>query len=139
MALERTFAIIKPDAFAAGHTGKIIDAILDNGFKIVAMKAMHLTKGQAEGFYHVHRERPFFGDLVTFMTEGPIVAMALEKDGAIAAWRQLMGATNPENAEDGSLRKRFGSNIERNATHGSDAPETANYELNYFFNAMETV
>jgi nucleoside-diphosphate kinase len=139
MSVERTFAIIKPDAFAAGHTGKIIDAILENGFRIVAMKAMQLTRSQAEGFYHVHKERPFFGDLCTFMTEGPIVAMSLEKEGDITAWRHLMGATNPENAEDGTMRKQFGSNIERNATHGSDAPETADYETRYFFNAMEIV
>ena len=137
MALERTFAIIKPDAFAAGYTGKIIDEILNHDFQIVAMKAMHLTRALAEGFYHVHRERPFFNDLVSFMTEGPIVAMVLEKDESISAWRNLMGATNPEQAEAGSLRRRFGSNIERNATHGSDAKETARFEISYFFNAAE--
>ncbi len=139
MSLQRTFAIIKPDAFEAGHTGKIIDRILGHGFKIFAMKVMHLTPDQAEGFYHVHKERPFFNDLVDFMTEGPIVAMALERENAILEWRNLMGATNPEQAEEGTLRKEFGTSIERNATHGSDAEDTANYELGYFFNAMETV
>lgn len=139
MSVERTFAIIKPDAYADGNAGKIIDAILGNGFKIVAMKAMHLTRAQAEGFYYVHKERGFFGELVDFMSEGPIVAMALEKEGAIKAWRDLMGATNPANAEEGTMRKRFGAGIDRNATHGSDAPETAAFELSYFFNCTEMV
>lgn len=137
MSLQRTLALIKPDAVANGHVGDIIAAIEKEGFGLVAMKLMHLTKSQAEGFYHVHKERPFFNDLVTFMTEGPIVAMILEKDGAIAAWRNLMGATNPDQAEEGTLRKRFGSGIERNATHGSDAEDTAAFETRYFFNATE--
>lgn len=139
MSLQRTFAVIKPDAVANGNVGDILSAIETNGFKIVAMKLMHLTKSQAEGFYHVHKERPFFGELVTFMTEGPIVAMILEKEDAILAWRNLMGATNPAQAEEGTLRKRFGSGIERNATHGSDAVDTAAFETSYFFNAMERV
>ena len=134
---QRTFAIIKPDAVAAGNAGKILAIIEESGFKIVALKKMHLTQSQAEGFYAVHRERPFFGDLVTFMTEGPVIAMILEKDNAIKAWRELMGATNPADAAEGTLRKRFAENIERNAVHGSDAEETAAFETRYFFNAME--
>ncbi|CAM2069954.1 nucleoside-diphosphate kinase [Sulfidibacter corallicola] len=139
MSLQRTFAVIKPDAVAAGNTGNILAEIEAAGFSIAAMKKMHLTKSQAEGFYYVHKERPFFGDLVNFMTEGPIVALILEKENAIAEWRKLMGATNPEQAEEGTLRKKYGANIERNATHGSDAEETAAFETRYFFNAMETV
>jgi len=139
MSIESTFAIIKPDAVAAGNAGNILAAIEKNGFRIAAMKKMQLSKSQAEGFYYVHKERPFFNDLVTFMMEGPIVAMILEKDGAILAWRDLMGATNPEQAAAGTMRKVYGSNIERNATHGSDAPETAAFETGYFFNAMERV
>jgi len=137
MSLQRTLGLIKPDAVANGHVGDIINAIEKEGFRLVAMKLMHLSKSQAEGFYHVHKERPFFNDLVTFMTEGPIVAMILEKEGAIAAWRKLMGATNPNDAEEGTLRKRFGNGIERNATHGSDAEDTAAFETSYFFNATE--
>ncbi|MCB1051918.1 MAG: nucleoside-diphosphate kinase [Acidobacteria bacterium] len=139
MSVQQTFAIIKPDAVAAGHVGPILAEISKAGFRLVAMKLMHLTKGQAEGFYAVHKERPFFGDLVRFMTEGPVVAMILEKENAILAWRDLMGATNPANAAEGTLRKKFGTGIERNATHGSDAPETAAFETSYFFNAMERV
>lgn len=137
MSLQRTFAVIKPDAVAAGNTGNILADIEANGFKIVAMKKMQLTVAQAEGFYHVHKERPFFGELVGFMTEGPIVALILEKEEAIPAWRALMGATNPAQAEEGTLRKKYGESIERNATHGSDAEETAAFETRYFFNAME--
>lgn len=136
---ERTFAIIKPDAVAAGNSGNIIADIEAAGFTIVAMKKMHLSTEQAGGFYHVHRERGFFGELVEFMSEGPIVALILEKDGAIKAWRDLMGATNPADAADGTLRKKYGTHIGRNATHGSDAPETAAFEMSYFFNAMEMV
>ena len=139
MSVQSTFAIIKPDATAAGNAGKIIAAIEENGFTITAMKKMQLTKPQAEGFYAVHKERPFFNDLVAFMTEGPVVAMILTKDNAIKAWRDLMGATNPDQAAEGTLRKRFGAGIERNATHGSDAEDTAAYETAYFFNAMERV
>lgn len=136
---ERTFAIIKPDAVAAGNSGNILAEIEAAGFTIVAMKKMHLSTEQAGGFYHVHRERGFFGELVEFMSEGPIVALILEKDGAIKAWRDLMGATNPAEAAEGTLRKTYGTHIGRNATHGSDAPETAAFEMTYFFNAMEMV
>lgn len=136
---ERTFAIIKPDAVAAGHVGAIIAEIEKAGFRLHAMKLMQLNSRQAEGFYAVHRERSFFPDLVRFMTEGPVVAMVLEKDQAVKAWRDLMGATNPASAAEGTLRKRFGTGIERNATHGSDAAETAAFEIGYFFNAMERV
>lgn len=135
--MQKTFAIIKPDAVAQGHVGNILAAIEERGFKIAAMKMLHLTRAQAEGFYAVHRERPFFSDLVAFMTEGPVVAMILQKDNAIKDWRTLMGATNPEQADQGTLRKRFATNIERNAVHGSDAEETAAFETRYFFNAME--
>lgn len=139
MAVQRTFAIVKPDAVAAGNAGNIIAKIEENGFNIVAMKKMQLTKGQAEGFYHVHKERPFFGELVDFMIEGPIVAMILEKEDAIAEWRRVMGATNPAEAEEGTIRKLYGEHIGRNAAHGSDAEETAAFETSYFFNAMEMV
>jgi nucleoside-diphosphate kinase len=139
MSLQKTFAIIKPDATQSGHIGSILNAIEENGFRIIAMKLIQMTRSQAEGFYYVHKERPFFNDLVAFMTEAPVVALILQKENAIAAWRELMGATNPANAEEGTLRKRFGSGIERNAVHGSDAEETAAYETAYFFNAFERV
>jgi len=139
MSLQQTFAIIKPDAVASGHIGQILAAVEANGFTLRAMKLIHLTRRQAEGFYHVHRERPFFGELVEFMTEGPVVAMILEKENAIKAWRELMGATDPAKAEEGTLRKLYGENIGRNATHGSDAEDTAAYELAYFFNHLERV
>jgi len=135
--MSKTFAIIKPDAVAAGNSGKIIAAIEENGFRIAAMKKIHLTRPQAEGFYAVHKERPFFGELVEFMTEGPVVCMILEKENAIPAWRDLMGATNPAEAAEGTLRKQFGTDIGRNATHGSDAEETAAYETAYFFSNLE--
>ena len=135
--MERTFAVIKPDAVAAGNQGPIISRIQEEGLKVVALKTLHLSKNQAEGFYHVHKERPFFGDLVTFMTEGPIVAMVLEGDGAIKKWRDIMGPTNAEEAPKNTLRGQFGTNIERNATHGSDAPETAAFEIGFFFNGLE--
>ncbi len=139
MAIEQTFAIIKPDATKAGYTGKILDRIEAEGFQIKNLKKVHLTKAQAEGFYAVHRERGFFGELVQFMSSGPCVVMILEKEGAIAAWRDLMGATNPEKAEAHQLRKQFGRNIGENATHGSDAPETAAFETSYFFSCFERV
>ncbi|PIE89330.1 MAG: nucleoside-diphosphate kinase [Acidobacteria bacterium] len=139
MSVEKTFAIIKPDSVQAGHMGEIIAMIEKDGFKIVAMKLMHLTKSQAEGFYYVHKGKGFFDELVDFMTEGPIVALILEKEGAIKAWRDLMGATNPEEAAEGTIRRKFGTHIGRNAAHGSDAVETAAYETAYFFNAMERV
>lgn len=135
--LQRTLALVKPDAFAAGHTGKIIDRILESGLKIAAFKTLHLTTAQAEGFYYVHKERPFFGDLCKFMTEGKIVAMVLEGEGAIKRWRDLMGPTNATEAPKGTLRGDFGTSIERNATHGSDAPETAAFETGYFFAGLE--
>lgn len=137
--MERTFAIIKPDAVAAGYTGKIIDRIEREGFKIVAMKKIWMTKKMAEGFYAVHASKPFFNDLTTFMSSGPSVVMILEKENAIADWRKLMGATNPANAEEGTLRKEFGKNIDNNAVHGSDAPETAMQETRYFFADIEIV
>jgi nucleoside-diphosphate kinase len=135
--MQRTFAIIKPDAVAAGHQGGIIAALQESGLRLVAVKALRLTTAQAEGFYAVHRERPFFRSLVTFMTEGPVVAMVLEGEDAIARWRNLMGPTNATVAPKDTLRGRFGTSIERNATHGSDAPETAAYEIGFFFNGLE--
>jgi len=135
--MERTFAIIKPDAVAARYTGRIIQRIEEAGFTIRAMRLVHLTQKEAEGFYAVHRERPFFASLTKFMSSGPCVVMALEAAGAIKKWRDLMGATDPAKAEASTLRKEFGKSIETNATHGSDAPETAAYELNYFFRGLE--
>ena len=139
MALQRTLAIIKPDAVSAGNIGVIINEIEKNGFQIVALKMLHLTTSQAEGFYAVHRERPFFGDLVEFMTEGLVVTMILQKDNAILDWRNLMGATDPAQAEEGTIRKKYGASLQNNATHGSDAEDTAAFEIRYFFNAMEIV
>ena len=139
MTLQRTLAIIKPDAVAAGNIGVIINEIEKNGFQIVALKMLHLTTSQAEGFYAVHRERPFFGDLVEFMTEGPVVTMILQKENAILEWRNLMGATDPAQAEEGTIRKKYGASLQNNATHGSDAEDTAAFETRYFFNAMEIV
>ena len=135
--MERTFAIIKPDAFAAGNAGKIIARIYAEGFQVVGLKKLYMSKVEAEGFYYVHKERPFFGELTEFMSSGPCVVMALEAVGAIAKWRDLMGATNPSDAAEGTLRREFGSNIGENATHGSDAPETAAFELSYFFAGLE--
>lgn len=135
--MERTFAIIKPDAVERRLAGKILSRIEDAGFTIRGMRMQHLTKNEAEGFYAVHRERPFFGGLTDFMSSGPVVVMALEAPDAIRKWRNLMGATDPAKADAGTLRKEFGSSIERNATHGSDAPETAAFELGYFFRTME--
>jgi len=137
MAVEQTFAIIKPDAFAAGHAGKILARIYAEGFKVIGLKKLYLSKVEAEGFYAVHAARPFFGELTDFMSSGPCVVMALEAEGAIAKWRDLMGATNPADAAAGTLRQEFGTSIGENATHGSDAPETAAFELGYFFNGLE--
>lgn len=137
MSIERTFSIIKPDAVAAGHAGEILSAIEKAGFRILALRMTRLNQKQAEGFYAVHREKPFFASLVKFMTEGPIIVMALERENAIAGLREVMGATNPANAAEGTIRKRFAESIERNAIHGSDAPETAGVELAYFFPAVE--
>jgi nucleoside-diphosphate kinase len=135
--MERTFAIIKPDAVRAGSTGRILARIEEAGFRLVAMRLLHMTKAQAEGFYHVHAARPFFGGLTDFMSSGPCVVLCLERDNAIRAWRDLMGATDPAKAEPGTLRKDFGASIDNNATHGSDAPETAAFELGYFFRGLE--
>lgn len=135
--LERTFAIIKPDAVKAGNAGAIITKIERNGFRILAMRKLHMTRAQAEGFYAVHRKRPFFRSLVKFMTSGPCVVLALERENAIATWRQVMGSTNPAEAAKGTVRKLYGSNIEQNASHGSDAPETAKVELGFFFSAAD--
>lgn len=137
MALERTFGIIKPDAVKNGHTGEILTMIQKDGFKIAGMKMRRLAKHEAEAFYAVHAARPFYAGLVTFMTEGPVVVLALEREGAIARWRELMGATNPANAAEGTIRKKFAENIERNSVHGSDAPETAAQEIPFFFSSSE--
>ena len=135
--MERTFAIIKPDAVAARYTGRIIQRIEEAGFTIRAMRLVQLSQKDAEGFYAVHKERPFFGSLTKFMSSGPCVVMALDAPDAIKKWRTLMGATDPAKADAGTLRKEFGASIENNATHGSDAPDTAAYELGYFFPGME--
>jgi nucleoside-diphosphate kinase len=137
MTTERTFAIIKPDAVKALAAGRILARIEAAGFTARAMRLQHLTQREAEGFYAVHTERPFFGSLTTFMSSGPCVLLALEAPDAIKKWRVLMGATDPAKAEAGTLRKDFGASIENNATHGSDAPETAAFELGYFFRGME--
>jgi nucleoside-diphosphate kinase len=135
--MERTLAIIKPDAVGARLSGRIIARIESEGFNIRAMRLRHLTRAEAEGFYAVHRARPFFGSLTRFMSSGPIVVLALEGENAIVRWRQLMGPTDPAKAEANTLRREFGSSIERNATHGSDAPETAVQEIGYFFPGIE--
>ena len=137
--LQRTFSIIKPDAVAKGATGDILRMIQESGFRIIGMKMLEITKQQAEGFYAVHASRPFFDSLTTFMSSGPIVVLALEKENAIADLRKLMGATNPANAEEGTIRKKFAGSIEENAIHGSDAEETANFEIGYFFAGNDLV
>lgn len=139
MSTELTFSIIKPDAVAAGNIGAILQMITDGGLKIKATKMIHMTKVQAEGFYAVHRERPFFGELVEFMTSGPCVVSVLEGENAIKNYRELMGSTNPEEAAEGTIRKKFATNIQNNAVHGSDAPETAAVEVGYFFSNIEMV
>ncbi len=131
--MERTFAIIKPDAVAAKHSGNIINIIEQKGFYIIGMKKVLLKQAQVELFYDIHKERPFFKDMVSFMISGPVILMVLEKDNAIKDWRTLMGATNPANAEEGTIRKIYGKSIDNNATHGSDAPETARREIAQFF------
>jgi nucleoside-diphosphate kinase len=135
--MQTTFAIIKPDAVKAGHVGKIIQRIEEAGFRICAMQMRSLSQRDAEGFYAVHRARPFFASLTAFMSSGPVVVLALEAPDAIKKWRALMGATDPAKAEAGTLRKEFGASIEHNATHGSDAPETAAFELGYFFPGID--
>jgi nucleoside-diphosphate kinase len=133
MAIEKTFAIAKPDAVEKNHIGGIIGLIEKNGLKVKAMRMMHMTRPIAEGFYAVHRERPFFGELVDFMTRGPCVVMVLEGEGAIGKWREIMGATDPKKAADGTVRKLFGANVGENASHGSDGPDTAKFEIGWFF------
>lgn len=139
MGIERTFAIIKPDAVGRGQQGQILERIAKAGFKIVAIKTMRLTKEEAGGFYAVHRERPFFGELTDFMSSGKIVAMVLEAENAISKWRDTMGATDPKKAAPGTIRHDFGTSIGNNCTHGSDAPETAAFEIGYFFSEMELI
>ena len=134
-----TFAIIKPDAVGAGHTGKIIDRIISGGFHIRAMKMIHQTRKQAEGFYEVHRGKPFYDGLTEFMSSRPCVVMVLEKEGAVKAWRDLMGATDPAKADEGTLRKDFGGSLGENAVHGSDSDENAAIEISYFFSRLELV
>jgi nucleoside-diphosphate kinase len=137
--MQRTLALIKPDAFAAGHTGAILAQIQESGLQVLATKTLHLTEAQAKGFYYVHAERPFFGDLVKFMSEGKIVAVALQGDDAIKRWRDLMGPTNAAEAPKTTIRGQFGTDIERNATHGSDAEDTAKFEIGYFFAGLDLV
>ena len=134
-----TFAIIKPDAVRAAKTGAIIQRMLDGGFQIRALKMIHMTLKDAEGFYAVHRERPFFPSLTEFMSSGPCVVLVLEKDNAVKGWRDLMGATDPAKADDGTIRKEFGSSVGENATHGSDSDENAAIEIAYFFSQIEIV
>jgi len=135
--IQRTLAIIKPDAVARGAMGDIIGTIERRGFSILCAKMLHITREQAQGFYAVHAGKPFFESLTTFMSEGQILVMALEKENAIAEWREIMGATNPANAKDGTIRKKWAESIERNAVHGSDAEDTARFELSYFFAGYE--
>jgi nucleoside-diphosphate kinase len=137
--MERTFAIIKPDAVERRLAGRILARIEEAGFTVRAMRLQHLTKKEAEGFYAVHRERPFFGELTEFMSSGPCVLLALEAENAIKKWRDTMGATDPAKADPGTMRKEFGQSIGRNATHGSDAADTAAFELGYFFRGMELI
>ena len=135
--MEKTFAIIKPDACSRNIAGKILARIEEKGFRVIAMKKIAMTRKQAEGFYAVHRGKPFFDSLTNYMSSGPCIVMVLEKESAIAAWRTLMGATNPANADRGTIRKEFALSLEANSVHGSDAPETAEYEIKYFFSALE--
>ena len=137
--MEQTFAIIKPDAVERNLIGKILERIEAEGFRILSMKRVLLTIPIAEGFYHVHKERPFFKDLTKSMCGGPVILLVLEKEGAIKAWRKLMGATNPAEADEGTIRKEFAVDLERNSVHGSDAPETAAFEVSYFFSQTEII
>lgn len=137
--MERTLSIIKPDGVGRGLAGEVIKRLEENNLKIIAMKMVHMTKSQAEGFYAVHKERPFFESLTTFMSSGPAIVMALEGDDVIARYRELMGATNFEEAAEGTIRREFATDIEKNVVHGSDAPETAAFEIGYFFNSFEIV
>lgn len=135
--MENTLAIIKPDAVERNLIGKILERVESNGFRVVAMKRAQLSKTAAEGFYYVHKDRPFFNDLTTFMSSGPVVLLVLERQEAISQWRQLMGATNPKDAEPGTIRKDFAIDLEKNSAHGSDSPETAAFEISYFFSQIE--
>ena len=137
--MEKTLTILKPDTVQAGKAGAVITMLEREGFRIQASKMVHLSQEEAQGFYDVHRERPFFQSLVTFMTDGPVIVMTLEADNAIERLRKVMGATDPARADEGTIRKRFGTNIERNAIHGSDAPDTAAFEISYFFSQLEIV
>jgi nucleoside-diphosphate kinase len=137
--MERTFAIIKPDAVKRNIVGKIMARIESAGFAIVGLKRIHLTKVQAMGFYYVHKDRPFFEELCSYMASGPVVVLVLEKENAISDWRVLMGATNPADAKEGTIRKEFGLSLGENSVHGSDSPESAAYEIPYFFNSLELV
>jgi len=137
MAIERTFSIIKPDAVAANHIGAIVAKLEAAGLRVIASRMVRLTEAQAKAFYAVHKERPFYNDLVKFMTEGPVVVQVLEGEGAIAKNREVMGATNPEKADPGTIRKEFATNIERNAVHGSDGPDTAKEEIAFFFSTAD--
>ncbi|HKQ86961.1 MAG TPA: nucleoside-diphosphate kinase [Candidatus Acidoferrales bacterium] len=139
MAIERTFAIIKPDAVKRGLTGEILARINAAKFQIIALKSLRLTESEAEGFYAVHRERPFFGELTDFMSSGKAVVLVLEAEGAIAKWRETMGVTDPAKAAPGTIRRDLGTSIQYNCTHGSDAPETAAFEIGYFFSGMELI
>ena len=139
MAIEQTLAMIKPDATGRNIIGKIVSRIEEEGFTIRAMRKLHLSKAEAECFYEVHKERPFYNDLTEFMSSGPIVALLLEREDAIAKWREVMGATNPANAADGTIRKEFALSVGENSVHGSDAPETAAVEIAYFFSGLEIV
>jgi nucleoside-diphosphate kinase len=139
LAIERTFAIIKPDAVSRGLAAEILSRIHAAKFQIVAIKSLRLTKSEAEGFYAVHRARPFFGELTDFMSSGKAVVMVLEAEGAIAKWRETMGATDPVKAAPGTIRRELGTSIQFNCTHGSDAPETAAFEIGYFFAGMELI
>jgi len=139
LSLERTFAIIKPDAVAAAQQGEILSRIHNAGFKVVAIKSMRLTKEEAGGFYAVHKARPFFGELTDFMSSGKIIALVLEADGAILRWRDTMGATDPKKAAPGTIRHDLGTSIGNNCTHGSDAPDTAAFEIGYFFSGLELI
>jgi nucleoside-diphosphate kinase len=135
--VQRTLAIVKPDGVQKGVAGQVIDRVEREGFRIVAMRLHHLSRAEAEGFYAVHAARPFFKDLVAFMTSGPVVLMCLERENAIAHWREVMGATDPAKAAPGTIRKLYATNIEKNVSHGSDAPETAAFELGWFFRGSE--
>ncbi len=137
--VERTFSMIKPDAVAAGQAGRILAVLEEAGFRIAGMRMVRMTQAQAEGFYAVHRERPFFPSLIRFITEGPVILLALEREDAIRKLREVMGATNPANAAEGTIRKQFAASIERNCIHGSDAPQTAAVELAYWFRTVDLV